>query len=142
MTWFWKVPSPLPSRIDTSFVVVVGDGKVGAAVAGEVTRHEGVGIGTHRVGALVLEGAVAVAQQDRHVVRVLVGDGEVGAVVAGEVTRHEGDGTGTHRVSDLVLEGAVAVAQEDRHVVVVGVGDGEVGAAVAVEVTRHERRLE
>ena len=95
----------------------VDDGEVGAAVAGEVTRHERIGFVPHRVSELVLEGAVAVAQQDRHVVVVVVGDGEVGAAVAGEVTRHEGVGSGTHRVSDLVLEGAVAVAQEDRHVV-------------------------
>ena len=49
------------------------------------------GIGTHRVGDLGLERAVAVAQQDRHVVVVAgVGDGEVGAAVAVEVARHEG----------------------------------------------------
>ena len=39
---------------------------------------------------LVLEGAVAVAQQHRHVVGVVVGDGQVGATVAVEVARHEG----------------------------------------------------
>ena len=48
-----------------------------------------IGIGPHRVSDLGLEGAVAVAQQDRHVVVVVVGDGEVGAAVAGEVTRHD-----------------------------------------------------
>ena len=139
MTWVWKVPSPLPSRTDTSFAVVVGDGEVGAAVAVEVARHDRDGIGPHRVGDLGLEGAVAVAQQHRHVVRAVVGDGEVGAAVAGEVARHDRDGTGPHRVGDLGLEGAVAVAQQDRHVVAVVVGDGEVGAAVAVEVARHDR---
>ena len=41
-------------------------------------------------GHLVLEGAVAVAQQHRHVVGAVVGDGQVGAAVAVEVARHEG----------------------------------------------------
>ena len=63
-----KVPSPLPSSTDTVVGAVVGDGQVGAAVAGEVARHDGVWTGPHRVGDLGLEGAVAVAQQHRHVV--------------------------------------------------------------------------
>ena len=46
---------------------------------------------TRRVRHLVLEGAVAVAQQHRHVVGAVVGDGQVGAAVAVEVPRHEGD---------------------------------------------------
>ena len=32
----WNVPSPLPSRMETSFEARVGDGQVGAAVAVEV----------------------------------------------------------------------------------------------------------
>ena len=73
----------------------VGDGQVGAAVAGEVARHEGVGLGPHRVGDLGLERAVAVAQQHRHVVVAGVGDGQVGAAVAVEVARHDRDRAAT-----------------------------------------------
>ena len=87
---------------------------------------------------LVLEGAVAVAQQHRHVVGAVVGDGQVGAAVAVEVPRHEGDWARSPPRTHLVLEGAVAVAQQHRHVVGAVVGDGQVGAAVAVEVPRHE----
>ena len=95
MTWGWNVPSPLPSSTDTSLAAGVGDGQVGAAVAGEVARHDGVGAGPHRVGHLGLERAVAVAQQHRHVVASRVGDGQVGAAVAGEVARHDGVGVRT-----------------------------------------------
>ena len=35
-----NVPSPLPSSTDTVLAVGVGDGQVGAAVAGEVARHD------------------------------------------------------------------------------------------------------
>ena len=97
-TWFWKVPSPLPSNTDTSLESVVGDGQVGAAVAVEVPRHEGDWPGPRRVQHLVLEGAVAVAQQHRHVVGAVVGDGQVGAAVAVEVPRHEGVWPGPRRV--------------------------------------------
>ena len=48
------------------------------------------GAGPRRVLHLGLEGAVAVAQQHRHVVGPVVGDGQVGAAVAVEVPRHEG----------------------------------------------------
>ena len=51
-----------------------------------------MGPGPHRVRHLVLEGAVAVAQQHRHVVGAVVGDGQVGAAVAVEVPRHDGSG--------------------------------------------------
>ena len=48
---------------------VHGDGEVGAAVAGEVTRHEGAWVARpHRVSDRVLERAVSIAQQDQHVV--------------------------------------------------------------------------
>ena len=62
-----------------------------SAVAVEVARHKGGWTVPHRVGHLGLEGAVAVAQQHRHVVVALVGDGQVGPAVAVEVARHEGD---------------------------------------------------
>ena len=97
MTWFWKVPSPLPSNTETALSEPVCDGEVGAAVAGEVPRHDGIWLGPHGVGDLVLEGAVAVAQEHRHVVGAGVGDGEVGASVAGEVPRHKGNGIATRR---------------------------------------------
>ena len=87
------MPSPLPSNTDTVpdlRAPSVGDGEVGAAVAVEVPRHDGVWRGPHGVGHLGLEGAVAVAQQHRHVVVERVGDGQVGAAVAGEVPRHDG----------------------------------------------------
>ena len=188
MTWFWKVPSPLPSNTDTvpdPFATArsvrpspvkspatmatglgphgVGDlvleGAVAVAqqhrhvvrVAGVVATARSVrpsplkspatmasGIGPHGVGDLVLEGAVAVAQQHRHGVVALVCDGQVGAAVAVEVPRHKGDWVGPHGVGDLGLEGAVAVAQQHRHGVVARVGDGQVGAAVAGEVPRHD----
>ena len=104
-TWSWKVPSPLPSNTDTSFrspITGVGDGQVGAAVAVEVPRHEGAWPVPRRVPHLVLEGAVAVAQQHRHVVGAVVGDGQVGAAVAVEVPRHEGVWRGPRRVPHLV----------------------------------------
>ena len=49
-----------------------------------------------------LESAVAVAQQDRHVVVAGVGDGEVGAAVAAEVPRHDGFREEPDRVSALL----------------------------------------
>ena len=137
-TWFWKVPSPLPSNTDTSLEPALATARSVRPSPCEVARHERVGRFPHRVRHLVLEGAVAVAQQHRHVVGAGVGDGQVGAAVAGEVPRHEGAWLGPHRVLHLVLEGAVAVAQQHRHVVGAGVGDGQVGAAVAGEVPRHE----
>ena len=57
------------------------------------------GVGPHRVRDLGLERAVAVAQQDRHVVRAVVGDGQVGAAVAVEVPRHDGFWFRTVRVN-------------------------------------------
>ena len=117
----------------------VSDGQVGAAVAGEVPRHEGVWRVPRRVSHLVLEGAVALAQQDRHVVGAVVGDSQVGAAVAGEVPRHEGAWVGPYLERLLWLEGAVAVAQQHRHIVGAEVGDGQVGAAVVGEVPRHDR---
>ena len=53
--------------------------------------HEGTWPEPRRVPHLVLEGAVAVAQQHRHVVGEVVGDGQVGQAIAiaVEVSRHE-----------------------------------------------------
>ena len=53
-------------------VAIVRDGQVGAAIAGEVTGHDGNRLGPRRVHHLVLEGAVAVTQQHRHVVAAIV----------------------------------------------------------------------
>ena len=75
-----------------------------------------------------LEGAVAVAQQHRHVVGAGVGDGQVGAAVAVEVPRHEGVWPGPRRVrtwfwkvpsplpsnTDTSLEPALATARSVR----------------------------
>ena len=132
------MPSPLPKSTDTSPVVGVGGGQISPAVAVEVACHNGDRSVPHRVRHLGLEGAVALAQQHRHVVVGNVGDGEVGPPVAGEIARHEGDRVVPHRVDLLGLESAVAVAQEHRHVVEVLVDDGQVGAAVGGEVARHE----
>ena len=100
MTWGWNVPSPLPSSTDTSLESVVGDGQVGAAVAGEVARHDGVwsrtpprrspGAGTCRRRC---PGSTDTSFES------LVGDGQVGAAVAGEVARHDGVWSRTVRVN-------------------------------------------
>ena len=57
-----------------------------------------------------LEGAVAVAQQERHVVRIPIGDGQVGNPIAVEVSRDHLDRIAPHRVCALRLESAVARA--------------------------------
>ena len=70
----------------------VGDGQVELAVAVEVARHDARMGRPHRVRDLGLEGAVAVAQQDRTTVSVVtVGDGQVELAVAIEVPRHDGE---------------------------------------------------
>ena len=137
-TWSWKVPSPLPSSTDTSLEPSLATARSVRPSPLKSPATRALGAVPRRVSHLVLEGAVAVAQQHRHVVGAVVGDGQVGAAVAVEVPRHEGAWRGPRRVPHLVLEGAVAVAQQHRHVVGAVVGDGQVGAAVAVEVPRHE----
>ena len=114
-------------------------GQVGAAVAVEVPRHEGNRAIPTAYPPLVLEGAVAVAQQHRHVVGAVVGDGQVGAAVAVEVPRHEGAWTSPPPRSvtwswkvPSPLPSSTDTSLESS------VGDGQVGAAVAVEVPRHE----
>ena len=139
-TWSWKVPSPLPSNTDTSLEPSLATARSVRPSPLKSPATRALWPGPRRVRHLVLEGAVAVAQQHRHVVGAVVGDGQVGAAVAVEVPRHEGDWPVPRRVPHLVLEGAVAVAQQHRHVVGAVVGDGQVGAAVAVEVPRHDRR--
>jgi len=66
----------------------VDDQHILGAVAVDVGDQ---GRGMRRRGELSGSGerAVAVAQEDRHVVGDEVGDGEVGAAVVGEVTRHD-----------------------------------------------------
>ena len=123
------MPSPLPSSI--RHAADVTDGQVEAAVAGEVTGHDGTfesrGDCLRR-----LECAVAVAQQYLHAIAGT--DGQVEAAIAVEVTGHHG--TLESRGDCLRrLECPVAVAQQYLHATLVA--DGEVEPPVAVEITRH-----
>jgi hypothetical protein len=65
-------PSPVKGSVAVAqqhrhgIVVVVGDGQVEVAVAGEVARHDGYWIRPHGVSDLGLKGAVAVAQKHRY----------------------------------------------------------------------------
>ena len=96
-TWSWKVPSPLPSNTDTSLEPSLATARSvrPSPLKSPATRARGASPAAYR--HLVLEGAVAVAQQHRHVVGAAVGDGQVGAAVAVEVARHDGCRKEPHR---------------------------------------------
>ena len=81
-----------------------------------------------------LEGAVAVAQQDRHVVRTQVGGDDVLYSVAGQVGGRHEDWIVSYRQRDRGLKGAVAGAHVDQDLIDVEVRHDEVGDLVAGEV--------
>ena len=119
------------------------NGEISAAVAVEVTRHEGGPADDQVDRRRGAERPVAVAQQhlDPALPGRASGDGEVGAAIAVEVTRHEVAPTEVAQVDRRRgAERPVAVAQQHLDLALHGraSGDDEVGAAIAVEVTRHE----
>ena len=92
MTWGWNVPSPLPSSTDDRAVVSSVSATARSSWPSPLKSPATMAVGSDpdRVGDRGLEGAVAVAQQDRHVVAgVVVGDGQVEVAVAGEVAGHD-----------------------------------------------------
>ena len=128
MTWVWKVPSPLPSSTDTVLSLDVGDGQVGAAVAGEVARHDGVGVRPHGVGR---PGSGTCrrrcpAAPTRSCLLLATARSRRPSPLKSPATT--AIGLGPDGVGDLGPEGAVAVAQEHRDACPLPpVGDGEVG---------------
>src|SRR5262249_17881938 len=84
-------PAPIP-RIEqnTHRAITIGirpyHGKVGVAVAVEVSHRHGGRTGTGSVALGSLEGTVALAQQDTHCAVVGVGYGEVGGAIAIKIT--------------------------------------------------------
>src|SRR5438477_601427 len=93
--------APLPRSTQTLPALVATDGD-----------EERVGGGAGGEGAVGLEGAVGIAQQDDHVVAGSVGDDDVGSAVAVHVGYRHGIRVRAGAEGALGLEGAVAVAQE------------------------------
>ena len=111
-----------------------GRDDVGDAVAVEVRHRQRVGIRADLVVPRGLEGAVAVAQENAHVVGDRVDADDVGDAVAVEVRHRDVVGARSGGVGHLGSEGAVAGAQAHSHVPGHVVGIDQVGDAVAGEV--------
>src|SRR6185437_4879693 len=105
----WKVPSPLPSEISTDS----NPGAVGTALARSglpsPLKSPVATIAPLAAGVGGLEGAVAVAQQER-----MVHD-EVGMAVAVEVRHRNRVGAGRHGEADRGQKGAGAAVQQHAH---------------------------
>src|SRR5439155_5173024 len=86
---------------------------------------------------VVLEGAVAVAQEHAHGTGFVVGGDDVGDAVAIHVRHRHRKRTPVRGKSLLRLERAVAVAEQHTHTVSGSIGGDDVGDAVAVNVRHH-----
>src|SRR5215475_6942271 len=84
----WKVPSPRPSKIETSWdtELAVARSRYPSPSKSAARMKRGP------VALLVLKGAVPQSQQDRNVVGAEVGGGQVQVAIAVEVTRDEVEG--------------------------------------------------
>ena len=80
-----------------------------------------------------LEGAVAVAQDDRYLALKLIDRGQINLAIAVKVAGDDRNRVAGHRILHVRGEGAGAIAQKNRNGIV-GRGDCQVKIAIAVEI--------
>ena len=116
----------------------IGRGQIQAAIAIEVAHRDGdrKRLPPHVLGGL--EGAIALAQQDRH------GVGQTLAVARSRRPSALKSPTVTERgllpTANVLggLEGAIALAQQDGHGVGICIGRGQIQAAIGIEVAHRD----
>ena len=116
---------------------IVGHGQVEPAIAVEIAGSDGEGLGADVIDSRRLEGAVAVAEQDRDTGGGEGGEERNGAVgaeskvelaIAVEIGGEEVAGRESGGIGSRGTEGTIAIAESDAF------GGGEIGLPVAVEI--------
>src|SRR5208283_5696668 len=118
----------------------------GSAIAVEVGSARGVRIDAETVVHVRLEGAVAVAEQNRNgswrtrqVITKSIRNDEIQIAVAVKIPSAQEKRQLPHRVNELGLESAIAIAKQDRDGIAARVGDSNIRFSIVVEVSDNDR---